>query len=227
MSFRFATWAAISVLAGAAACSEGPIAAPQEDARLRLLHATPGLGAVAVELGGSAVIQGVTYGSSSTPVAVPRGRQSIVVRAGSEVLAQFEYTLTTTHVNNLVVTPDSVQFAEVISPDTGTVSSSRANVRMVNVVGPTTVAPTLLDVKVRAPNANPDSVVTFGMDAKVASYGPLMYFDAGHFDFKFLPQGGTQVLAQVAFDVALGETKAVVLERAQDGTYRATVVVER
>jgi hypothetical protein len=94
------------------------------------------------------------------------------------------------------------------------------------VVGTNTSDPTLLDVKVKAPNANPDSIITFGMDSKVASRGPLMYFDPGHFIFTYLPQGTTTVLAEVEFDVAAGEKKAVVLERAEDGTYSATVLVE-
>jgi len=118
------------------------------------------------------------------------------------------------------------RFLEQTTPDTGQVISNRANIRMVNVVGPTTQPPTLLQVKVTAPNANPDSVMTFGMDTQIASYGTLMYFDPGHFSFRYLPSGGATVLLETAFDVAAGETKAVVLERGADGVYRVQVVVE-
>jgi hypothetical protein len=64
------------------------------------------------------------------------------------------------------------------------------------------------------------------MDSKVASRGPLMYFDPGHFTFTYLPQGSSTVLTKVEFDMAAGEKKAVVLERAEDGTYSASVLIE-
>jgi hypothetical protein len=96
----------------------------------------------------------------------------------------------------------------------------------VNVVGPNTSPPTVLDVKVSA-DFDPDSVMTFGLDTKVASYGPLMYFPAGRFAFEFRPAGGATVLTRVELDVALGQARAVVLERDAAGAYRAHVVDER
>jgi hypothetical protein len=135
--------------------------------------------------------------------------------------------LKTSQTNNLVVADSAVTFSSVVTPDTGAVNAARANVRMVNVAGSNQSDPVLLEVLVKAPNANPDSVIRFGMDARVASYGTLMYFDPGHFEFKYVPQGTTTVLTQVAFDVATGQTKAVVLERADDGTYSVKVVVEQ
>jgi hypothetical protein len=228
MALRAATWAlAATISIAASACSEGPIAAPQEDAELRVLHAEPGLGALTVDLSGVTVVQGVTFGQSSPLVTVARGTQQVLVRSGNQVVGQMNYTLSTTHTNTLVVAAGSAHFADVVTPDTGTVSSSRANVRMVNVVGATTADPTVLDVLVRAPNPRADSVLTFGLDAKVASYGTLMYFDPGHFEFTYRPRGGGATLTSVSFDVASGETKAVVLERAANGTYKATVVVEQ
>ena len=226
MSFRFAT-PLFGAIAALASCSEGPIGPPQTDADLRLLHATPNLGAVDVLVSGTMVIQGVTFGNSSAVVQVPGGMQHVVVRSGSLVLGEFDYTLKTSQTNSLVVADGSARFSTVVTPDTGAVNPARANVRMVNVTGSNTSDPTLLDVLVKAPNANPDSVLRFGMDSKVSRYGTLMYFDAGHFDFKYVPSGQNNVLAQVAFDVAIGQTKAVVLERAASGTYSATVVVER
>jgi len=53
-----------------------------------------------------------------------------------------------------------------------------------------------------------------------------MYFDPGTFTFKFQPEGEASVLTQVSFDVAAGETKDVVLERAANGSYSASVVLE-
>ena len=228
MLFRFATWRSlVATSAILSACGDSPIAPPQQDADLRLLHATPNLGAVDVVVGGSIVIHGVTFGNSSAVVQVAAGTQHVVVRSGSLVLGELDYNLKTSQTNNLVVADSAVSFSSVVTPDTGAVSSARANVRMVNVVGSNPSDPVLLDVLVKAPNANPDSVIKFGLDTRVASYGTLMYFDPGHFEFKYVPQGTTNVLTQVTFDVALGETKAVVLERASDGTYSATVVVEQ
>jgi hypothetical protein len=54
-----------------------------------------------------------------------------------------------------------------------------------------------------------------------------MYFDPGHFTFTYLPQGSSTVLTKVEFDMAAGEKKAVVLERAEDGTYSASVLIEQ
>jgi hypothetical protein len=53
-----------------------------------------------------------------------------------------------------------------------------------------------------------------------------MYFDPGEFTFRFYPEGSTTLLTEVTFSVTAGQTKAVVLERAADGTYSASVVVE-
>ena len=223
--FRSATLVLMTAL-GVAACAEGPIAPAQSDAELRLLHATANLGALDVAIGGATVIHGVTFGNSSL-VGVSGGLQHVVVRAGGTVVAELDYSLKTTEINNLVVAAGNAAFSPIVTPDTGAVNPARANLRMVNVVGPNSADPTLLDVRVKAPNANPDSVLTFGMDSKVASYGTLMYFDAGHFDFKFVPRGGGTTLAHVAFDMVVGETRAVVLERAADGTYSATVVTEQ
>jgi hypothetical protein len=91
-------------------------------------------------------------------------------------------------------------------------------------VGANSSPPTLLAVKVTAPA--PDTVMTFGIDTQIARYGTLMYFDPGTFTFRFQPDRSSTVLTQVTFDVAAGQTKAVVLERAADGTYSASVVIE-
>jgi len=225
-------WAGRVILFGgvsiAAACSADPIQPLPNSAELRLLHATPGLGAVTVQMDNATVIQNVTYGNSSQVVLVPSGLHRFVVRAGSQTIGELDQALTTQHINTVVVSAGAAQFASVVTPDTGSVATNRANLRIVNVVGSNTTAPTLLDVLVKAPDVqNPDSVMKFGIDTKVASYGTLMYFNPGHFDFKFVPRGETTVLTQLGFEVALGETKAVVLERAANGTYSARVVMER
>jgi hypothetical protein len=194
---------------------------------LRVLHATPALGPVDVEVAGVTVVHSVAYGTASSLVQVPGGQQHLVVRVGGQVLGELDQTLSLQHVNSMVVAAGTPRFLTMVTPDTGQTVSNRANIRMVNVVGPTTAPPTLLQILVRAPNANLDSVATFGLDTQIASYGTLMYFDPGHFSFTFVPAGGATILAEASFDVAAGEKKAVILERAADGTYRVQVLVEQ
>jgi len=210
------------LLAGCGTANE-----PAGEAVLRVLHATPALGPVDVEVGGVTVVHGVAYGTASTLVRVPGGQQHLVFSSGGQVLGALDPMLSLQHVNGVVVANGAPQFLSQVTPDTGQAISNRANVRMVNVIGSNTQPPTLLDVLVHAPNANPDSVVKLGIETTIARYGTLMYFDPGHFTFTYMPAGGSTVLAQVAFDVAAGEKKAVVLQRAADGTYSVQVVVEQ
>lgn len=218
--------ATLTALVLAAACSSGRSSGPEGDAELRVLHASPALGPLDVQIGGVTVIHGLTYGTTSALVKVPDGPQHLVFKAFGYTLGELDPTLTLLHVNSVVVANGTPQFLDVVTPDTGQTAGNRANVRMVNVVGANASAPTLLDVLVKAPNANPDSVIRFGVDTRIARYGSLMYFDPGHFNFKYVPAGGSTVLAEVSFDVAAGEKKAVVLERADDGTYRVQLIVE-
>ena len=200
---------------------------PPGGAELRLVQATASLGPVDVEVGGVTVIHGVAYGTTSRLVQVPGGTQRVRVRAGSQTIGEVDRALDLQQVNLLVVSNGTLQFSEVVTPDTGQAISNRANLRMVNVVGSSTQVPTLLDVLIKAPNANPDSVIRLGMDAQIGSYGTRMYFDPGHFSFQYVPHGGSTVLAEISFDVVAGETKAVVLERLADGSYRVQVLVEQ
>jgi len=200
---------------------------PAGEAELRVLHATPALGPVDVAVGGVTVVHGIAFGTTSTLVRVPAGQQHLVVSSGSQILGTLDPLFSLQHVNSVVVAGGAPQFLSLVTPDTGQSVSNRANVRLVNVIGSNLQPPTLLDVLVHAPNANPDSVAKLGIDASIARYGTLMYFDPGHFTFTFVPAGGSTVLAQVSFDVAAGETKAVVLQRAANGTYSVQVLIEQ
>ena len=214
----------LAASAALAACSDDN-GSPSLDAELKLVHADPTVGAVDVVIGGTTVIHNVAYGEVSPLANVPGGVQTVVLRSSTGTVAQVEGDLSTSSPNSLLLgTGGEAQFANV-TPDTGAVATNRANIRMVNVVGSNSEAPTLLDVKVTAPA--PDTVMTFGVDTQIARYGTLMYFDPGEFTFRFQPAGESTILTQVTFTVAAGETKDVVLERAADGTYSASVVVEQ
>ena len=210
-----------------AACDDEPIGPNGPTAELRLLHATSDLGAVDLLIGGQAVITGITFGNASSITEVPAGTQRLVVRSGATVLGEIDANLSTSHVNAVTVASGVPQFSETVVPDTGVAASNRANIRLVNVVGPNTSDPTILDVLINFPGVNPDSTAVLGMDSKVASYGTLMYFDAGQFRFRFVPDGGSAILAETTFTVANGEKKAVVLQRDANGTYRVEVVTEQ
>jgi hypothetical protein len=187
------------------------------------VHADAAAGVVDLEVGGTTVIHDLAYGHASAVTRVPAGAQHIVIRSGTTTVASLDADMSETTLNSLLLSASGVQVAGV-TPDTGTVATSRANIRMVNVVGLNTEEPNVLDVKITAPA--PDTVVTLGLDTRTASYGPLMYFDPGTFTFRFQPDGVATVLTEVTFDVAAGETKDVVLERAADGSYSASVVIE-
>lgn len=223
----------ILMLAGvglvAAGCDESPIGPPGGTAALRLLHASAATGAVDVLVGTSRVISNVTFGNGSAIAYVAAGSQELLVRSGSQVLGQLSVTLSTSHVNTVVLANGSARLSDVVT-DTGAVNPTRGNVRLVNVVGPNSSDPTLLQALLSATNQQgqaPDSVQKFGFDAKVASYGTLMYLTPGQVTVKFVPQGTSTVLTQVTFAVAAGEAKAVVLERAAGGAYTAQVVTEK
>ena len=226
MKFRpyfYAT--ALSLVATAAvlaACSDSTTS-PAMTADLKLVHADAGAGPVDLEIGGTTVIQDLAYGRVSAVTRVPGGAQRIVLRSGATVVATLDATMSEAVLNSLLLGASGVQLASVV-PDTGSVATDRANIRMVNVVGSNTADPNVLSVKVRAPA--PDTVMTFGVDTRIARYGTLMYFDPGEFTFRFYPEGSTALLTEVTFSVTAGQTKAVVLERAADGTYGASVVIE-
>lgn len=208
-----------------AGCSSN--AGPAGDAELRVLHASPALGPLDVEVGGVTVGHAIPYGSSSALLHVPAGQQHLVVRSGGQVLGELDPMLVLQHINSVVVANGVLQFSDVVIPDTGQALSNRANLRIVNVVGANASPPTLLDALLTVPNLPADSVARLGgIDTRVARYGSLMYADPGHFTLQFVPAGTTTVLAEVGFDMAAGDKRAVVLQRAANGSYFVDVVVE-
>ena len=207
------------------ACSDSTNGIGGPTAQLKVVHAAAALGTVDVRIGGASVISGLSYGHSSAITMVPAGSQRLIFRSGGTDVAQVDVTLSASGINAVAFNGDTAQVTPV-TPDTGHAATSRANIRMINVAGTNSAPPTLLSVLVNFPGVSPDSVATFGLDATVPSHGPLMYFDPGHFRFRFVPEGTTNVLTEVEFDVIAGEKKAVVLERTAAGVYAAKVVTE-
>lgn len=220
------TVAAIAMVVLAAACGDSSSPGTAQ-AALTIVHATSTLDPIDVMVGDEPVVTGLAYGEASAPIAVSSGIQRIIVHVGNDTIADFQTTLTTEHVNALVVANGAAQVSESIIPDTGAVAPARANLRLVNVVGTNLSDPTLLDVLINFPGVGPDSTARIGgIDTKIARYNSLMYFDAGSFRLRYVPQGTTDVLAEVEFDIAVGEVKVAVLQRAANGTYTITIVEE-
>jgi hypothetical protein len=216
----------LALLAAAAACgSQVTDTGPAANADLKVIHAAAGLGAIDVRVGNASVINGLPYGRSSALTRVPSGLQRVAIQSGAVQIAEQEVSLRSDRVNALTLSEDTVQVSPV-TPDTGWAATDRANVRIINIAGTSTAEPTLLSVLINFPGVGADSVARLGLDSRVASHGPLMYFDPGHFRFRVAPAGTTTVLAEVEFDVAAGEKKAVVLERNAAGAYTARVVTE-
>ena len=218
--------AAVVLAAVALACSSNPND-PDGDgtAELTVVHASPTVGSVDVRVADLSVVSGLAYGRSSGVLRVPSGTREITVRSGSSEVARFSAHLKADQGTALTIGEDTTQVSPVI-PDTGIAVSNRANVRLINVVGPTTAPPTLLSMRLNFPDVSPDSIAVIGLDAKVASHGPLMYFNPGHFRVWFVPQGSTTVLTQAEFDVAAGEKALIVLERNASGAYAVRIVRE-
>ena len=223
----FVRTSALVAAATAVACSSDPTIPNGEarEATLTVVHASPATGRVDVRVAGVSVVSDLAYGRSSGARPVPSGTREIIVRSGGIELTRFSATLTAGEGTALTIGEDTTQMSPVI-PDTGHVVSNRANLRLVNVVGPNTTDPTSLSMRLSFPDVSPDSIAVIGLDAKIASHGPLMYFNPGHFRVWFVPQGTMTVLAQAEFDVAAGEKAVIVLERSASGAYSVRIVRE-
>jgi hypothetical protein len=218
---------AIAALAFFAASCEDSSSSNEAQAELTVVHATEALGAVEVLVGGEPVITNLAFGAASGPIDVPAGSQRVVVRAGTDTVGDFEANLTTEHINAVVIANGAAQVAGTVIPDTGAVAVARANLRLVNVVGANTDPPVELDILINFPGVGPDSTARLGgLDTRIASYSSLLYFDAGSFKLRYVPDGTTDVLTEVEFDIAVGEVKVAVLERDAGGTYKVTIVSE-
>jgi hypothetical protein len=228
-SISLARWRFLLIPAVLAACSDSTDngGGGNADAALRTVHASPAIGPIDVLVDDTPIITGLAYGESSPEVAIEAGQRHFVIRSGATVLGDMQHTATDTYVNSLVIADGVPQFSEVVVPDTGQPAPSKANLRLVNVVGSNLSAPTALLVRIKAPNANPDSVVTSNLDATVAAYWSLMYFDPGQFDIRYVAANDTATtLASASFTITAGEKKAAVLSRADNGTYSVNVVLE-
>jgi hypothetical protein len=220
--------ALIVVLAGCRSDSSGP---SLQDAFVRLLQADPAAPqAVDLAIDDVVVAQGVEYGSASPKVRTSAGHHRLAIRSGATSVAEYEGNLSAGSTYYVVSSAGSLYLAQAsddggVSPDTGAYNPIRANIRFVNVPGPD-LPPALVTAFLYAP-ATVDSTQRFGIDTRVASYGPLMYLDPGTITIRFRPTGDSTIVAEAVFDVAAGQIKAVVLERDDSGALHTRVVTEQ
>ncbi len=207
---------------------------PGSTAQLRIVHVLPGQSTVDVEMDGQFVVRGVAYGSSSSVVLVKSGTRRLIVKANGGVLGAVDGNLDPERLNSLVVATGGPQLSREVEPDTvwstgesGTANPSRAYVRMIEVATANDAHPVQLQALATAPGTVPDSVMRFGINATVGRHGSLMAFNPGTFSWKYVAAGtSAPILAQATFDVAGGQTKAVVLSRRLSGEYTVDVVTE-
>lgn len=212
----------------AAACGSDTASPNDSQADLRLINASSGLGALDLSIGDQMLITNVPFGIASPIARVPAGAQRLTVRSGGTIVGTLDAQLSTDHVNAVLVAGGKPQFTDVVDADTGSVNVARANLRLITLATANTTAPTRLQVLLSWNDGPPsDSIARFNIDATVARYSSLLYFDAGHFHVSYVPQGGTTVLAEATFDITAGETKAAVLSRNDDGSYHVEIVTEK
>ena len=202
-----------------------------QTAIVRLLQADPAAPqAVDLAIDDAVVARGVAFGRASPKVTTSAGHHRLAIKSGATAVAQSEADLHAGATYYVVSSAGALYLAEAaandggVSPDTGTYNPIRANVRFVNVPGPD-VPPALVTAFLYAP-ATVDSTQRFGIDTRIASYGPLMQLDAGTITIRFRPTGDPTIVAEAVFEVAAGQVKSVVLERDSGGALHTRVVIE-
>ncbi len=208
---------------------------PSEDASVQFLQADPGLTApVSFRVDNATLAAGIGYGQSSPRFEIPAGRRQFRIESGSEALVVLEERVQAGARYYLVSAAGDLTLSRagpiesggvLLPPDTGQRNPTRAHIRFVNVPG-SPAEPPVVHAYLEAP-ATVDTTVRFGIDTRVASYGPLIYLDPGTVTVNISPETGRAILIGETFTVARGEVKAVVLERAPGGMLRLRIVVEQ
>jgi Domain of unknown function (DUF4397) len=228
ISYRRLAWT-LALLAGCNSTTGLPI--PSGSARLQLFNAAKTVGSVDLDVGGQ-VIHGVGYGAVTPSLQLDAGDQTVRVMAGSSALATRTLTLEDGSNTMLVLSQQGAGVDLAVAVDTGLAKTDQANLRLISAPDlPRTVADSsvsaqsLVDVYV-TPSGT--SIATLSpqvvMETQVPSYSSYLYFTPGSLDVTYTRRGTKTVVAQVTGIVfAPGDAKAVVIERAADGSFRTRV----
>ena len=215
-------------LVALAACGTEPSSGPGDTAEIRLLQADPAVTqASELTVDGVVVAGGISYGAASALVRTAAGTHRIAIRSGGVILSERDETLAAGGRYYAVNATGqlTVTHASNVAPDTGQRLPTRANIRFVNIAGGGPAIPGDINAILRSPTTV-DTAQTFGIDTRVNRYWSLMYLSAGPINIKFQPVGQSTLLAELTFDVAAGEVKAVIIERDATGALRPRVVIE-
>jgi hypothetical protein len=209
--------------------TEGPVA------EVRLLNSAVDANSLDLLVGGTVVLNGVEFRSTSDFVTVPAGTRTLAVRAhgNTALLRSTETTLNEGGRYSIVAGGVVLSVAPVSAAlDTGSVKSDRANIRIINVASSpdsgSTAPQDLLDVHITAPGASLEGHdPQLSLDARYSSYSTLIYFDPGSWVVRFTRAGtSTVVAASESVAIGAGQVRAFVLEKLAGGTYRLNTVSE-
>jgi Domain of unknown function (DUF4397) len=221
-------------LGGCASDSNGPA----DTARIRLVHAAAGAPSLDLVVGGQLVLQGVAPAQVSSFAESPAGSQTLSLRSAgnSAVLSTLAATLQAGAEYTVMVTGSTTDLTPAVVADTGQARPDRAHIRLINVppirTGPDSASPLpplLLDVYITAPDRSPaEATPNLQMDANIASYSSLLYFDPGTYLVRYTRAGTTTVETETAaLAIGAGEVQSVTLFRRPDGSFATSIVRER
>lgn len=221
-------------ICGCASDSNGPA----DTARIRLVHAAAGAPSLDLVVGGQKVLEGIAPAQVSSFAEAPVGSQTLSLRAAgnSAVLGSLAATLQEGAEYTVMVTGSTTDLTAAMVVDTGQARPDRAHIRLINVppirTGPDSASPLpplLLDVYVTAPGVSPaQATPNLQMDANIASYSSLLYFDPGTYVVRYTQAGSKMVETETAaLAIGVGEVQSVTLFRRPDGSFTTSVVRER
>ena len=224
-----------------AACGEpaGVDNGNQGTAQVRMMNAAAGTPALDLVVGGKVIAGGVQFEQSSVLASMPGGTQTLAIRRSGQTanLVTKSVSITPNAKYALVVsgTLASLSLTPTVTVDTGLAKPDRANIRIINIGAdfPTDSSqappPVLLDVYFTAPGADLNGATSFiSIDARYSSYSTLIYFDPGSWVVRFTSAGTKTVVAStVTIPIAVGQVRAVTLQRTAGGGFTTSVVVEQ
>lgn len=222
---------ATAALALLAACSTTrDLPGPSGSAQIQLFHAAPDLGQVDLQAGGQTV-RSSGYGTMTAPVQLEAGEQTVRVLNGAAELVAQSLTLADGSHTVVVLSRQGASVGLTAVPDTGLAKTDRANLRLISAPDePRTVADSaqsgqsLLNVYVTPAGADLATAnPLLSLETQVSSYSSFLYFDPGALDVTFTLVGSKTAVAKVTLSIAGGEAKAVVIQRAADGSFRTRV----
>lgn len=216
-----------ALLLGISACGTITYVDPGT-AQVRFFHGAPGLGSVDVQVAGLTV-HGLGYGTLSSPSATAAGSSTVLVRSGASIVVSRAITLPVGSRLTITLLAQGATTTLSTATDTGSFQPGRANIRVISAPEqPRTVADSSL-----SPQSELDVYLTrddpgvasaspvLRIETQVLSYSPYFQVDPGNLIVTFTRRGTRTVVAQTELiPVGGSQGKAIIIQRASDGSYR-------